>query len=157
MQIRNATINDIHEIIQLFYDTVTTVNLHDYNPEQINVWAAARNNTGLWEEKVREQLFVFAEENGIMMGFASLENDGCLDMLYVHKDYQHQGVATRLLKYLELRAREMDLEEIYSDVSITAQPFLKSRGYVVTRENRKKVQGIEFVNAIMRKSIRYPE
>ena len=154
MQIRRATHEDLTEIIQLFYDTVIIVNARDYNADQVKVWAAAANNPETWKKKVKEQLFVVAEKNRKILGFASLEDDGCLDMLYVHKDHQHEGVASALVGYLEDKARELQIDTLYSDVSITAQPFLQRRGYITERENRKLVKDVEFVNAIMRKNIR---
>lgn len=153
MKIRRASANDLEEILQLFWDTVITVNAKDYHEEQLKVWSSARYNVESWKKKLHEQLFIVGEESDLIHGFASLEKDGCLDMLYIHKDHQHRGVATALVGYLEEKAREMQLDAVYSDVSITARPFFKSRGYAVVRENRKKVLGVEFVNAIMRKSI----
>ena len=61
---------------------------------------------------------------------------------------------TALVGYLEDKARELQIDTLYSDVSITAQPFLQRRGYITERENRKLVKDVEFVNAIMRKNIR---
>ena len=36
---------------------------------------------------------LIAEMNGVIIGFGSIDKSGCLDLLFVHKDYQKQGVA----------------------------------------------------------------
>ena len=39
MTIREYHSSDLREIVELFYDTVHTVNAKDYTPEQLNAWA----------------------------------------------------------------------------------------------------------------------
>ena len=42
MRLREYKPADCAEMARLFYDTVHTVNLRDYTPEQVNAWVTAK-------------------------------------------------------------------------------------------------------------------
>ncbi|MBD0277694.1 MAG: GNAT family N-acetyltransferase [Flavisolibacter sp.] len=89
MHIRQANPDDVVQLRELYFNTITTINAKDYTPEQITAWAATAYRTGSLLRKIRKQYFLVAEwENHQIIGFASLDDSGCLDMLYVHKDFQ---------------------------------------------------------------------
>ena len=54
-----------------------------------------------------------------------MDDNGYLDRLYVHKDYQGKGIATLILNELEKHAILQGLSLIKTHASITAKPFLK--------------------------------
>lgn len=153
MHIRRASVADIDEIGKLYRDTITTVNAKDYSKEQINAWASTYNNTDGWIRRIEEQHFYVAAIEDTIIGFASLDNNGYLDLLYVHKDYQGRGIATKLTDKLEKVAREMELPEVTVQSSITSKPFFEVRGYKPTGEKHKTVNGIAFNNTIMAKKM----
>jgi putative acetyltransferase len=149
--IRPATPDDLAEITELFYQTITLVNSKDYDPRQIESWAANAKNTNGWLQRLQEQYFILAEIEKEIVGFGSVAKDGYLDLLYVHHAFQRQGVARRLLDSLEQNANECKLASIYSDVSITARPFFEKHGYHIEQEQSKDVNGVIFRNFLMRK------
>jgi putative acetyltransferase len=152
MQIREATENDLLPITQLFYETVNTVNQKDYSKEQIAVWAESSRNVDYWLNCIQTQFFIVAEKDSLIIGFASLDDNACIDFMYVHKDYQNIGVATELLDALESEAYENGFTGIWSDVSITAKPFFLKKGFKEQEVYLKRLQDIEFENTIMTKS-----
>src|SRR5687767_8238260 len=97
MSIREASSYDAKELQELYLGTITTVNAKDYTSEQIKAWASTANKIEPLTKKITEQHFYVAEEDNQIIGFASLENSGHLDMMYVHKDFQNKGIATHLL------------------------------------------------------------
>jgi putative acetyltransferase len=101
--IRIASIDDVDEIRQLFYDTITTVNLKDYSIQQTTAWAKGYQYTDRWKNSISTQYFIVDEREGMIAGFASLAVDGYIDMMYVHKDSQGKGIAKQLLHALETR------------------------------------------------------
>ena len=137
----------------LFQETIENINKKDYNPAQIQVWAAAAQRIANWQKKVQEQYFIIAEQDDIIVGFASIETNGYIDFMYIHKDYQNQGIATSLLKDLESKAISIALAKVWANVSITARPFFKKRGFQITNISVKVIDNIEFENAVMEKSI----
>jgi putative acetyltransferase len=153
MKIREATKNDILPITQLFYDTVNTINQKDYSKKQIAVWSESSRNIDYWLKCIQTQFFVVAEKDKLIIGFASLDNNACVDFMYVHTEYQNVGVATELLNVLESEAYKKAFVQIWSDVSITAKPFFLKKGFKEKEVYIKQLQDIEFENTIMIKSI----
>ncbi|MES2765294.1 MAG: GNAT family N-acetyltransferase [Bacteroidota bacterium] len=149
MTIRRATESDLDAMLQLYSDTIRTVNARDYTPEQIDAWASGGEAI---RERFNEQEYFIAEINGEIVGFSSLYPNGYLDFMYVHKDFQSRGIATELLKTVEARAHELLLKEITSDVSITARPFFLKRGFEIERLYTDHYKGQEYENAKMKKT-----
>ncbi|MCW3126894.1 MAG: GCN5-related N-acetyltransferase [Bacteroidetes bacterium] len=88
-----------------------------------------------------------------VVGFTSLRDDGYLDYMFTHHDHQGLGIATMLLLNLEARAREIQLKEIFVDVSITARPFFLHHGYTIRERNIKIIKDVSFENAVMQKAL----
>lgn len=78
---------------------------------------------------------------------------GELDMLYVHKDRQRQGVATRIADELEHLAHRRGWCTIRTFASKTARPFFARRGYRVLRSNIAVRRGVELENYVMEKAL----
>ena len=71
-------------------------------------------------------LFCFVVEyQKMLVGFASLTDEGALDFLYVHKDFQGKGIATALLKQVERIARKKGMAMLRTEASITARGFFE--------------------------------
>ena len=148
--IKEATVDDVDEIINLFESTVKAVNKKDYSPEQIAIWTNTKDRN-IWTEKVENQTFYLAEKDHQIVGFSSIDDSGYIDFMYVHKDFQGHGIAKAMLTKIEKKAKELKLKKMYSSVSITAQPFFKSKGFVVYDKEHKELNGVSFTNALMQK------
>ena len=86
-----------------------------------------------------------------MVGFAELEGDGHVDTLYVHHGFQGRRIASRLLARIEAEARRLELSRLYTEASITAEPFFRRRGFLVVRPQLVEVRGRTFRNFVMEK------
>ena len=151
MQLRKAIPADHNQIGALYYNTVTTINKRDYTPEQIRVWAGNPLDTEGWTKRINEQHFFVAEDREKIIGFGSVTDEGYLDYMYVHKDFQGQGVATALLNAIEEVANNLKLNKIWARVSITARPFFASKGFTITKQYVTIYKEIEFPDCIMTK------
>ena len=85
--------------------------------------------------------------------FGSVNDDGYMHTLFVHKDFQHQGVATSLYKHLEAYARERGAKRLTSEVSITAKPFFEKQGFQVDEEQKRKANQMCLTNYKMSKQL----
>lgn len=150
MTIREYRSSDLREIVELFYDTVHTVNAKDYTPEQLNAWADGRVDMAEWGRSLMEHITLVAEDGGRIVGFGDIDPSGYLDRLYVHKDCQRQGVATALCDALE---GAVYAERIVTHASITARPFFEKRGYEVAWEQQELRHGTALTNYRMEKWI----
>ena len=151
MIIRPYEPTDCEVLANLFYLTVHTVNAKDYAKEQLNAWATGEIDLVKWNKSFSEHYTVVAVENDIIVGFGDIDKSGYLDRLYVHKDYQHQGVATAICDKLE---QAVKVNKISTHSSITAKPFFAQRDFKIVKEQQVERNGIVLTNYVMEKQVR---
>ena len=54
--------------------------------------------------------------------------EGYFDSLYVHKDFQRNGIALALINIIEEQAKLPGIHDIHTEVSITAKPLMEACG-----------------------------
>jgi len=149
--IRRYQEKDCEQIEQIFYHTIHTVNVRDYNADQIAAWAPQIPEPNSWNETLLKNFTIVAEKDGIIIGFGDIEYNGYVNRLFVHKEYQGKGVATAIMNELERFAFENDIKKVYTAASITARPFFEKRGYVVIKQNSIERRGVFLTNFSMEK------
>lgn len=147
MEIRHYQKSDLAAIIRLFHDTVHKVNIKDYTPEQVEVWAPESVDMEKWDKSLSEHHTFVVVHDSKIIGFGDIDDSGYLDRLYVHHGYQRQGVATVLCDELE-SAVDRGVT-IRTHASITAKPFFENRGYKVVKEQLVERNGVFLRNCIM--------
>lgn len=146
MIIREYISSDCERLAELFFQTVHTVNAKDYTKEQLNVWATGNVDLSVWNNSFLEHYTLVALENNVIVGFGDIDNTGYLDRLFVHKDYQSQGIATALCDRLEA-----GFDRVTTHASITAKQFFMNRGYRLIKEQQVVRNGISLANYVMEK------
>jgi putative acetyltransferase len=152
MNLRKYKSGDCSTLAELFYNTVHTINAKDYTDAQLAVWATGNVDLSTWDKSFLEHDTIVAEENGTIVGFGVMDDKGYLDRLYVHKDYQGQGVATAILSELEKNAVAFGITDFNTHASITAKPFFEKCGYHAVRENTVFRGDVKLTNYIMVKN-----
>ena len=152
--VRDYGSEDAASLCRLFFETVRSVNRADYSEEQVRAWAPEVPDAETWHERMSGRHTLVAEKEGRTVGFAELEEDGHLDMLYVHKDAVGRGVGSRLYAAVEERARGLGSGRLFTEASITARPFFERRGFAVLGRNVVTQHGVELVNFSMEKDLR---
>jgi putative acetyltransferase len=132
---------DCEDIVKLFYNTVHTVNLKDYSLEQINAWAPEKIDIDVWERLLSKNHTVVVESKDIIVGFGDMDKTGHFNRLYVHKDFQGQGIATIIISELEKYAQLSGIVVVTTEASVTARPFFEKRGYQVVKKQSVKLKG----------------
>ena len=153
LTLRKGVLKDLQEILILFSGTIETVCANDYNNEQIVAWISSVNNTGRWHRLIENQYFIVAVLNQKIVGFASLAHGDYIDVLYVHKDFQRQGIAQQLYNALETEATTHKNTILTADVSKTAKPFFEANGFKVIAEQIQIRTEVEIPNYNMRKDL----
>lgn len=151
--IRFSKLSDLTEIQHLFVDTISTICKNDYSPVQVKVWISSIENTQRWTDKLASHYFLIAELDHKIVGFASLEDKDCLDFLYVHKDYQRQGIADQLYAEIEKEAINRKAKILYSNVSVTARNFFEKMGFVMIKTQINTIKNVEIINYKMSKQL----
>ncbi len=153
MQIRKYEIADTEQIVQLFYDTVHQVNIRDYTKAQVDAWAPADINIEIWMKSLSSKFTFVAEDDGIIAGFGQLETNGHIDCFYCHKDFQRKGVGTQILEHIESKAKDLGINKIFTEASITAKPFFESHKFIAIKKQEVERRGQKFINFIMEKNL----
>lgn len=149
IQLRPYKPEDCKEMSELFYQTVHNINARDYSFEQRMVWANGNVNLKEWNKSFCSNYTLVATDGTLILGFSDIDDSGYLDRLYVHKDYQGVGIATRLCDELETYSFFNGREKITTHASITAKPFFLKRGYQIVKEQQVIRQGVSLTNFVM--------
>lgn len=151
---RKATLADIPELKEMYKATLRAVNSADYTPEEIEDWASCGDNAAHMADLITNLYFLVAlNENNQIIGFTSIQTDGYLHSMFVHKDYQRMGVASFLLSKAEEYATENHIKTITSEVSITAKPFFERKGYQVVKQQKRQANKLCLTNYWMKKEL----
>lgn len=148
MNLREYKPSDFGRVSELFCETINSVNIADYTKEQCEAWTAKSNCLDTRRSALIDQRTIVAEENGVIIGFGSIDNSGCLDLLFVDKGFQGKGVATALCDELE-----KDFERITTYSSVTAKPFFENRDYIVVKAQEVDCLGVSLPNFQMQKKL----
>ncbi len=143
MHIREAKFSDIPVVAELSQLAIQSACESSYSFDQIKLWL------DLYTEDIVESIFedennlilvavnqqyddeddTAVEEEEIMsFGYLNLES-GELKALYTHPDFTKQGCGATILEYLESRASENCILELFLDASLNAVDFYKNFGY----------------------------
>lgn len=151
MVVRKYVPSDCETLARLFYDTVHSVNAKDYTKEQLDAWASGTVDLEMWNRTFLEHNTLVAVADDKIVGFGDMDQDGYLDRLYVHRDYQGRGIAAAICDGLEKAALS---DGFSTHASITAKPFFEKRGYQVIRKQTVVRHGIGLTNFVMEKKER---
>lgn len=150
MKLREYASQDLEELMKLFYDTVHNVNAGDYTKEQLDAWAERHMYAEKWDSSLRKHHSIVAVEKGSIVGFGDMDHrdeENFLDRLFVHKDYQREGIGTAICDCLESETKG----KIVTHASVTAKPFFEKRGYRAVKKHEVIRRGITLTNYLMEK------
>lgn len=152
--IRKALQSDAVELKELYQNTIRTINRRDYSQEEVEDWASCGEDLSKWEGMIKTHYFIVAvDQLSQIVGLSTITPQGYLHSMFVHKDFQGVGVATRLLEEIERYAAENQILRITSEVSLTARPFFERRGYIVEAEQKRKANQLSLTNFWMAKEM----
>jgi len=155
VRIRPARGADAAQIARLFYETVHRVNARDYSAAQLAAWAPAVYADADWRRRLRRERSRVAVHTGQVVGFVIWDHRfGYIDSLFVHHRFQGRGVGSALLAAVEAKARRTGLKYLFTDASITAEPFFRVRGFRRVRRLKRIHRGQVFRQYRMRKILR---
>ncbi|HEY9767721.1 MAG TPA: GNAT family N-acetyltransferase [Coleofasciculaceae cyanobacterium] len=151
MQIRLFQPEDTEQIAWLFHNTVRKINIQHYCLEQVTAWSPDDIYFRNWLTVCSDRFSYVAEQDGKIVGFGELEANGHIDCFYIHYQHQRQGIGSSIYQAIEIKARELNLLCLFTEVSITAKPFFMSRGFTVIKQQQVLCRGQTFSNYLMEK------
>ncbi len=149
IKIDKAKPEHLGELHNLFVKTIKSTCSNDYTEKQIEVWTSSIKNQTRWLKKIQSQYFLIAKISDKIIGFGSLESGNYVDLLYVHRNYTRQGVASILFEELKNESLRLGFNKLTTDSSITARAFFEKKGFKINKENRNHIKDIEVLNYYM--------
>ncbi len=151
--LRKYADTDAAELLDLYRQTIRTVNCRDYDAEQIRAWSSEAIDLASWRARFEDRLAYVALLEQQTVGFADLDASGYLDRLFVAADHQRRGIAKTLLLKLIADARAVGIATITTEASITAKPFFERFGFEVLQQQSVHCRGAQLTNYRMRLTI----
>ena len=151
--LRPFLIEDTPLLAEIFRASISDLTGEDYSERQQSAWISAADDEEAFGRRLGAQLTLIATLNGSAVGFASLENNETIHMLYVHPAAAGQGVGAMLVDALERLAAARGTKKLRADVSDTAQDFFRKRGFAPYRRNTVQRGGEWLSNTTMEKQL----
>lgn len=152
-EIRRYAPTDAAAITHVFHASVHGLAKADYTPAQLNAWSPRLRDVRWYETRAKGREIWVAERDGDVVGFAELESDGHIDMVYVAPAAARRGVATALYEALEARARDTGLTRLFVEASETALPFFTRMGFGNAQRRDFLREGVALHNYAMEKRL----
>ncbi|GAB1263843.1 GNAT family N-acetyltransferase [Aurantivibrio infirmus] len=138
--------SDYRDITTLFHDAIHSIDTRIYSKQQLDAWAPSPIDYEHWRLRLDIKKPFIAVIDKLVVGFIELEEDGHIDCLYVHKDYQRQGIAKKLLTHLCEVAKRKGIRRLHVEASILAKPLFESFGFKHLGENTVHLRGQTLTN-----------
>ena len=145
---------DVSLLAAIFRDAIERIASEDYSEAQCKAWSSRADDEDEFGDHLAKRLTLVATIDAEPVGFATLEGNNQIDMLYVHPAVARQGVATLLLDALEKLAGARGAAELRADVSDTAQPLFAKRGFVAQQRNTVLIDDEWLGNTAMKKQLK---
>ena len=144
---------DAPVLAEIFRASIEELTGDDYDAAQQDAWAAAADDEEAFAQKLAGELTLVATLAGSPVGFASIEDNQRIDMLYVHPAVAGHGIGTMLVEALEKLAGSRGTRRLSVDASDTARGFFEQRGYVAQQRNTVSRGGEWLANTTMTKDL----
>ena len=145
--------SDVDAVVSLFTRTIHAVNAQDYSESQLHAWAPLNPDKKAWTDRLKGQYAQLAWQDGKLLGFGMLTDNGLVDFLFIHHAHQREGLASLIYLRLEFEAYQKGIRRLYTEASITARPFFEKMGFTVVFPQEKEVRGVPLKNYVMEKDL----
>jgi putative acetyltransferase len=154
VRFRRAGPEDAEEILSIKRAAIEDLEHWQYSPEQVDAWKPKDSYLDTFEEAIDDDRFIVhvGERDDRIVGYGALNvPDERIDAVYVHPDHHGHGVATALVKQLELSAQFQGIENIDIVAARNAVPFYESVGYWQLDDEVTTIEDVDVVFVRMRK------
>lgn len=157
LPMRPFILSDTERLQDLLAQSVEELTQDEYDDDQRLAWISAAADAEAFAARLKGNVTILVEQDGEILGFASLKNNREIDLLYVHPFASGQGVGSNLLDAIERLAKARGAEALIVDASDTAHEFFSRRGYADVRRNTVPVDGVWLSNTTMTKPLVRPD
>jgi putative acetyltransferase len=113
----------------VFLRAVRETSRAHYTSEQVEAWAADYGDLDSWAAARAAAHTQLAIVDNHVAGFADLDDNGYIHMMFVDPDFSRRGVASALLASVVALARERGLPALTTFASLTSRPVFERHGF----------------------------
>jgi putative acetyltransferase len=156
LPMRPFLLADTPRLQDLFAQSIEELTRDEYDEDQRLAWITRAADAEAFAKRLRANVTILVEQDGEILGFASLAGNNEIDMLYVHPYAVGQGVGSALVAAMEKLAAARGTETLLVDASDTAHDFFSRRGYADVRRNTIPIDNVWVSNTTMTKPLAKP-
>lgn len=149
IKIQAYTQEDAQAVTEIFYQAVYALDTRVYTDAQKSAWAPLPIDDSFWAHRLACKKPFLAKMGDKTLGFIELDADGHIDCLYVHPQWQRQGIAAALYYYVLQAAKRKKMQRLYVEASLAAQPFFLKQGFKLIKKNHLDRRGQVLINFSM--------
>lgn len=153
MLIRKYKAGEENELKKIFISSIRENATNYYTPDQLEAWAPLEFDENKWKERIQGiNPYVIIERDEIL-GYADLQTNGYVDHFFVKGGHSGKGIGSELMEWIIVSAKDQNITELSSDVSLAAQGLFTKFGFDIVKRKKVMINGIELENALMKKEI----
>jgi putative acetyltransferase len=139
-----------NELWEVFFTAIRNVCCKHYEPHQVEAWAPNNFDPIIWKNRMEGIRPLIAKIESKVVGYSDLQKNGYIDHFFVHGNFQSKGVGSALME-CHLK-NGVQLDKLFSHVSITARPFFEHYGFKVIKSQEVIIRGVSLNNFEMARS-----
>ena len=135
--IRQFHISEVGAVCELIHHTIDVSYCPVYPPRAVQFFKEYHSEAKIIERFTEGEILV-AETDGKLIGTGTIVGVDIFGV-FVHPDFQHQGLGKALMKELEEKAITNGISEIALNASLPSKRFYENLGYELVEEHIKDV------------------
>lgn len=156
LRFRVAGSMDAGSILAVKHAAISELTGTRYTDEQLSAWAPDEDALPDFESAIESSRFtvLLAEIRDKIVGYGVLNGPKeRIDAVYVHPEYARRGIASSLVRQLEMRARMQNIEELSLVASLNARIFYESLGYWNVGTKVRAIDGVDIEFVVMHRQL----
>jgi len=149
--IREFQASDAACLARLYFESARTLGRRRYSAEQVAAWAPAPVSTEIVKARALDGrlTLVATDDDGAVIAYGDLEQDGHIDHLYAHPAAAGRGIAAALLDALIEAAEASGMKELRVEASELAKGLFQRAGFTTVARRDFEVNGVLIHNFAM--------
>lgn len=138
VQIKEFSLTYLNDAVELIHSNIRNVFPMVYTNEVVEYYLRYHSASNIRKNATIGQTY---------LGFVNSKLAGTVNLsplyiqsLYVHTDYQNQGIGTTLLGFALIQARKMSLKHVKVDATPNAKAFYMKKGFTLVKDTEMLVE-----------------
>jgi putative acetyltransferase len=156
VSVRTARPADAGAVLDVKRAAIEELAARAYTPVELEAWAPDDDAVEEYRSAMSAEQFqvLVAEDDGLIAGYGVLNAaESRVEALFVRPFWTRSGIATRLLRQLEMSAAFDGCTVLSVISSLNAVPFYESLGYDRVEDRSRTIDGVDIEFTLLRKDL----